>query len=89
MRIRRMPTFLSWLNEDQKLTVAVVILFHNDKMLTLHRGPTAPWEPNRWDLPGGTVEQGEDIKNAAIRECYEETKIIPQNIRRLHKKLSQ
>lgn len=27
----------------------------------------------QWDIPGGTVEEGESPANAAVRECWEET----------------
>jgi 8-oxo-dGTP pyrophosphatase MutT (NUDIX family) len=78
-----MPTFKEWRNKE-RLRVGVIILFHGDKILTLHRGSTAPWEPNKWDLPGGTAEQDEDAKTTAIRECYEETKITPYNVQQFH-----
>lgn len=35
--------------------------------------PGAEW----WCLPGGTVEQGEDITEALVREFCEETGIVP------------
>lgn len=36
-----------------------------------------PWgtknKPNTWTFPKGHVDEGESLKDAAIRECYEET----------------
>jgi 8-oxo-dGTP pyrophosphatase MutT (NUDIX family) len=78
-----MPTFKEWM-ENTRLRVGVVILFHENKILTLHRGSSAPWEPNKWDLPGGTAESDEDIKITATRECFEETKIPPENVQQFH-----
>jgi 8-oxo-dGTP pyrophosphatase MutT (NUDIX family) len=82
MHLRKILTFEEW-QKKEKVRVGVVILFHKDKILTLHRGPTAPWMPNKWDLPGGTAESGEDVKTTAVRECQEETKIVPQSVQLL------
>ena len=43
------------------------------RVLLLLRGPTAPWMPLRWNLPGGTIESGEAAILAAAREAREET----------------
>lgn len=51
------------------LSAAAIVL--NDKgELLLIRGPRRGWE-----MPGGQVEEGESIKEAAIREVKEETGI--------------
>lgn len=39
-------------------------------ILLIHRNTLSQVQ---WELPGGKVEDGEDEKNAAIREVYEET----------------
>lgn len=52
---------------------AVIIEDDNGRVLLLLRGPTAPWMPYRWNLPGGVIEPGETSTNAAIREAREET----------------
>ena len=64
-------------------TAAVVVFNYNNQILVLKRGPTADWEPNRWNLPGGGIEDGESPHNAAIRECQEEAGITPTNLSHL------
>jgi 8-oxo-dGTP diphosphatase len=51
---------------------AVIIEDREDCVLLLLRGPTDPWMPLRWDLPGGKIEPGETSREAAVREAYEE-----------------
>lgn len=34
-----------------------------------------------WELPAGSLKPGEDIARAAIRECHEETGLIPSSLR--------
>jgi 8-oxo-dGTP pyrophosphatase MutT (NUDIX family) len=36
-----------------------------------------------WELPAGSLKPGEDVKQAAIRECHEEIGLIPTRIERL------
>jgi len=35
-----------------------------------------------WELPAGSLKPGEDIEHAAIRECHEETGLIPSSLRK-------
>jgi len=74
----------SLLNEDENLinnyNTSVAALFHNDKMLILKRGATAPWMPNKWSLVGGGIDDDETPKQAALRECKEEINLIPINL---------
>ena len=53
--------------------VAVIIEDSHARVLLLLRGPTAPWFPNCWNLPGGKIESGESTAQAAMRETREET----------------
>ena len=55
--------------------VAVIIEDLRGRVLLLLRGPTAPWMPNRWNLPGGKIESGEPTVEAAMRETREETNL--------------
>lgn len=53
----------------------VAVINPEKKLLILRRGPTAPWMPGRYCLPGGHVEPNEDMTYAASRELSEETGI--------------
>lgn len=55
---------------DPKLAVAVVIE-RDGRLLFGQRGPSAR-AAGRWGLPGGFVERGERIEDAAVREAREE-----------------
>jgi 8-oxo-dGTP diphosphatase len=54
---------------------ASVIIERDGEFLLLQRGPTAPWMPCRWNLPGGLIEAGETPAQAAVRETREETNL--------------
>ncbi|MEV4349244.1 NUDIX domain-containing protein [Actinoplanes sp. NPDC049596] len=41
------------------------------------RDDKAPYHPNVWGLPGGSVEEGETPAEAAARELWEEASIRP------------
>lgn len=56
--------------------IAKMIVVNNDgKFLVLRRSATDTRRPNQWDLPGGLVEDGDNIMATAIRETLEETEI--------------
>jgi 8-oxo-dGTP diphosphatase len=46
-----------------------------DRYLLLHR-LAGRYQGGQWDIPGGTVEQGETPHEAAGRECQEETGLV-------------
>ncbi len=54
-------------------SVATAIFNESGQVLILRRGSTAPWMPGKWSLPGGVVDPGEGLRQAAIREAVEET----------------
>jgi len=55
---------------DQPIPGVGVIIYHNEKVLIIKRA----FEPskNRWSIPGGAVEVGEKVRDAAQREVLEE-----------------
>lgn len=61
-------------------SVATFIINSNDEILVLQRGSTAPWMPNKWNLPGGIIDANENHIQAAIRECKEETNLNVSNL---------
>jgi len=54
------------------LTVKAVVVGADNKILLLKRSKQG-FNPGKWDLPGGTLEKGELIKEALKREVLEET----------------
>ena len=56
---------------------AVIIRNENDEILLQERA-----DRNIWGLPGGCQDLGEDLRETAVREAYEETGILldPNNI---------
>lgn len=53
-------------------SVSVVVEDPRGRVLLLLRGPTDPWMPGRWNLPGGKIERGESSYEAGVRETLEE-----------------
>lgn len=58
--------------------VSKVIIVQDGAVLLLERSDmsvsnASPWT---WDLPGGHLDAGETFEQAAIREVFEETKLI-------------
>ncbi|MEK7479613.1 MAG: NUDIX hydrolase [Patescibacteria group bacterium] len=64
------------LGQSRRQLVASAILFHEGRVLLIRRSPDEEPAPGSWGLPSGGVEFGESCKDAAARECFEETGIL-------------
>lgn len=56
------------------LTIKAVVVDDKNKVLLLKRSKKS-FNPGKWDLPGGTLEKGETLKEALSREIKEETNL--------------
>ena len=62
-----------WLENVASLRAATMLIVKNQdgKILLLKRSGTG-WMDGHWGLPGGKVDHGETMKQAAVREAKEE-----------------
>lgn len=67
-----------------RIIVAVIVLSSDNKILLGKKDPKKGGVySDAWHTPGGGTDENETLKNAAIRECYEETGINLQDIKLL------
>jgi len=57
------------------------ILDNTGKILLVKRSPKASWAQGKWEPPGGTFENGEDLEASRIRETREETGLTIETIK--------
>jgi 8-oxo-dGTP diphosphatase len=58
-------------NQVQPKLAAIACVWRDEEILVIRRAKP----PLRWGMPGGHVERGEKLIEAAKRECLEETSI--------------
>ena len=57
--------------DNEKVATAAIIL-HKKKVLIAQRKKDSWLEANKWEFPGGKVEQNETYEDCLIREIKEE-----------------
>ena len=69
-------------NNDSKVFVSqkAIIVNKDGNILAIRRSRTAPSRPLHWDLPGGTLDFGEDTQEGITREIREETNLDINNL---------
>jgi 8-oxo-dGTP diphosphatase len=64
------------MNPPKHIVSAATIVINDNNEILLIKGPRRGWE-----MPGGQVEEGESLQNAAIRETKEESGVDVEIIR--------
>ena len=57
----------------KSVVVVAAVILHNQKILCVQRGPHKyDYISNKWEFPGGKIEEGESKEQTIIREIDEE-----------------
>lgn len=68
-------------NKQRIFVSQKAVVYRDDgRILALRRSETAPSRPLYWDLPGGELDIGEDVKIGIAREIKEESEIEAEDI---------
>jgi mutator protein MutT len=70
--IKLINLVLKWFKQKYVIAGVPVIVQNKKKEILLGKRGKQIFYPNQWGLPGGMVEHGEPLKEAAIREVKEE-----------------
>lgn len=77
---RRCPECTTLPYVPNAMSPVVVLAVENDDRLLLVRPAYGPYQ-HAWDLVAGFVEPGETLEGAAVRELWEETGLVPTQLR--------
>ena len=66
---------------SDNVAAAVVYNPKKDKFLVVKRSEERERYPGHWEFPSGFLEEGEDVKEAALRELMEETSLKGEVVR--------
>ena len=61
------------------VAAAIAVVFHHGRVLLVRRAN--PPDAGKWGLPGGKIEWGETVCEAAVRELSEETGVAAEAVR--------
>lgn len=64
---------------DRPIAATIAIVIRANKVLLVQRAN--PPDAGRWGFPGGKIEQGERLTDAALRELAEETGVSAEALR--------
>ena len=68
------------MDSQPRLTVDVIIEWGSESLVLIRRKNPPPG----WALPGGFVDAGETVEQAAVRETLEETSLSVELVRQFH-----
>lgn len=63
-------------NDRFTLRCAVYVMFVKNNKILLYRRVNTGWQDGKFGIPGGHLEDGETVSQAAVREAKEETELI-------------
>ena len=72
------------MNKYQKVAIHALIKNSEGKYLVTRRSKKNDWQPGFFDIPGGTVEFGEEPEKALLREVLEETGLLVKIIKPIY-----
>lgn len=75
----RTPLTQTISQQPDKFASGVVIMNDKEEVLLVKRHPE-DFLGGYWEMPGGSLNEGETLENSAMRECMEETNLTVKNL---------